>query len=398
MPANPLDLFAWMEHSEFGYALLIFLLFVIPRFFVTLGVPHALSAFALGLLCSLTSNAFVNDATIQLMASLGITSLFLYAGLEVNFDEIRQKRGVLAQHVGLVALTIVGLVVVLIASIQLDTRAAIILALAVLTPSAGFIIESLDAQPHTEAQGFWIRNKAIAAEILALAVLFVVVQSGSLWKLSGSILVMAGMLIILPISFKIFAKKVAPVAPHAEFGFLLMVAFMAAMVTKKLGAYYLVGAFIVGIVARRFEDMADAPDNRHDVMRSIKLFASFFTPIYFFQAGMAISLGDLSIGALAFGGLLFVTLAPLCIAKVMAHRRVSVKEDRAESFNIATNMLPNLVFGLVLADILRTKFATPPYVFGGLVIYTVAITALPAILARRTPRSKATNQMGAPIA
>jgi hypothetical protein len=41
------------------------------------------------------------------------------------------------------------------------------------------------------------------------------------------------------------------------------------------------------------------------------------------------------------------------------------------------------VFGLVIAEILRDRLAAPPAVYGGLILYTLATTILPAFVFRR---------------
>jgi hypothetical protein len=47
---------------------------------------------------------------------------------------------------------------------------------------------------------------------------------------------------------------------------------------------------------------------------------------------------------------------------------------------IGISMLPTLVFTLVIAEILRDRFALPVWVHGGLVIYTLLNTLIPAIV------------------
>jgi hypothetical protein len=49
--------------------------------------------------------------------------------------------------------------------------------------------------------------------------------------------------------------------------------------------------------------------------------------------------------------------------------------------------MPNLVFGLVLADILKTKMNLPINVFGGLIIYTLFITLLSPLIIKLLPES-----------
>src|SRR3546814_1754976 len=84
--------------------------------------------------------------------------------------------------------------------------------------------------------------------------------------------------------FIAFGRWIVPHAPGSEFSLLVMVGFLAAFITYKLGVYYLVGAFIAGLIARllriRMPRLA-SNDNIH----ALRLFATFFVPFYFFHAG-----------------------------------------------------------------------------------------------------------------
>jgi len=65
---------------ELGYVVLLFALFVGPRFLLRFGLPTAVSSLGLGALAGLGLHQFVHDPTIGLLATLGIVALFLFAG------------------------------------------------------------------------------------------------------------------------------------------------------------------------------------------------------------------------------------------------------------------------------------------------------------------------------
>ncbi|MGE4234191.1 MAG: cation:proton antiporter [Bacteriovoracia bacterium] len=370
--------------SEFRYPALIFILFVFPRFLVRYGIPLAISAFALGVVSNHVFDAFIRDGTVKLLSSFGIIALFLFAGLEVDIREIRDHLRVLLEHI---VIRIIALLITtaFIASIfGLNIRAASLLALALVTPSTGFILESLETSKLAQKQKFWIKTKAISVELIALFVMFVSVKSGTLTELTSSIGIMVGLVLILPLVFKFFAERIAPYAPKSEFGFLVIVATLAGMLTKKLGAYYLIGAFLVGVAARRFEESVPALSSKN-TLRSIKVFASFFTPFYFFSAGLGMSKRELSLEALLLGLAAVLIIAPLRVFLVMLHRKLSLRESFTTSFPIAVSLLPNLVFGLVLAQILQDVFHIRNEIFGGLIFYTVVVTLIPPIALKLMP-------------
>jgi Kef-type K+ transport system membrane component KefB len=143
--------------------------------------------------------------------------------------------------------------------------------------------------------------------------------------------------------------------------------------------YYLVGAFVVGVGAKRFEAILPSIASE-SMVSSLKNFASFFMPFYFFNAGIGFSSDLLSIKSLLLGAALALTIGFIRIFLICLHRKISLKESLDKSFPISVTLLPNLVFGLVLAGSLERDPSFPTWVVGGLVVYTVIITSIPPLL------------------
>src|SRR5690606_7656167 len=76
---------------------------------------------------------------------------------------------------------------------------------------------------------------------------------------------------------------------------------------------------------------------------------------------------------------------PFRILLVSLHRRIRLGESLRDSLRVGVPMLPTLVFTLVIAGILRERFPVPPYVFGGLVVYTLIATVVPSLVFRTPP-------------
>lgn len=366
---------------ELDYVLLLFALFVVPRILQRYGMPTAITSVALGALAGVVFGLFAGDATVQLLSTFGIVSLFLFAGLEVDFPELQRERRVLAQHV------IIGMASLLLVTLAagwvfgLGWRPALLVGLALMTPSTGFILDSLRVLRVSPEERFWIKSKAVAAELVALGVLFIALQSTSTGKLSVSLLVLIGMIVLLPLLFRLFASLVVPFAPKSEFAFLLMLAVLCAFITRRLGVYYLVGAFVVGITAQRFRARLPAIASEQ-MLHAVELFASFFVPFYFFNAGLHLRAGDFGVDALAAGGAFLLLAIPLRIAIVALHRRVALGESWRQGARIGVSMLPTLVFTLVIAEQLRDTYSVPRAVFGGLIIYTLLNTLVPGLALR----------------
>ncbi len=370
-----------LSSPEAQYMVLIFALFVLPKFLIRLGIPFAISAFGFGFGASAIGFDFFDFDVVKLLATLGIVSLFLLAGLEVEVEELQKRKTFLIQHVLVYLATFIVAGLVLVLGLGLDVRPGLLLALAILTPSTGFILDSLDSSKVPEDTKFWIRSKAIAAEIVALLLMFVLVKSMSITEFLLAAGGMGLLILALPFSFRFFVRVIAPFAPRSEFGFLLMAALLSGLITKKLGAYYLVGAFIVGIVARRFEGSLPRLTSK-SMLKAIKFFSSFFIPFYFFRAGFLLSPDQFTLKAIGIGLLLLIIFIPLRFFSVVWHRRIFFGERNVQNFPIAASLLPNLVFGLVLADLIQSLFKLPPPFEGALITYTLGATLAPPLLMR----------------
>lgn len=367
---------------EIGYVAVLFALFVIPRALQRFGLPAAITSLALGAGAGLGLGLYQEDTTIHLLAALGISALFLFAGLDVDTRELRANAAVLGQHLLVRAALLAGVAWAIVSFLGFEPRMATMLALALLTPSTGFILDSIGQLGLSDPEKRWVKSKAIATELLALLVMFGTLQSTTLERLGVSLLVLAAMIALLPLLFRTFTVFVVPFAPRSEFAFLLMMAVVCAFVTRALGVYYLVGAFVVGMAAQRFRERLPAIASEQ-MIHAVEMFASFFVPFYFLGAGLQLRRGDLNLGSLAYGAAFLAVIVPLRAATVVLHRWLALREGPRTGVRVAVAMLPTLVFGLVIAEILRDRFAAPREVFGGVILYTIATTLLPSLFFRR---------------
>jgi Kef-type K+ transport system membrane component KefB len=191
------------------------------------------------------------------------------------------------------------------------------------------------------------------------------------------------MVVLLPLLFTALGKYVVPYAPGSEFSLLVMVGLLAAYLTKQLGVYYLVGAFLVGMVARLLRERMPALASEEN-LRAVKLFASFFVPFYFFNSGVNVPSGALQWNSLWLGIALTAAITPARVGIVWAQRRLLVREDTRSSLRVAVALAPTLIFTLVLASILRERFAVPDALYGALLVYAALTTMLPSLALSRS--------------
>lgn len=364
------------------YLLLIFALLVIPRAVQRFSVPAPLTCLLFGIGAVLWLGDGAHDAVVNLLAILGISSLFLFAGLEVDLAQLRKGLWPLLLHLLIRSATLVGVAWLAWHYAGMSWQAAGLLALALLTPSTGFIMDSLAQLGLNEEERFWVTSKAIAGELLALVAMFVVMQADDPLQLGLSSLVLTAMLVGLPLLFIGLGRWVAPHAPGSEFSLLVMVGMLAAYITYWLGVYYLVGAFIAGLVARLLQRRMPLLAS-HDNLHALRLFSSFFVPFYFFNAGTHVPGDALSLEALGLGVLITLVVLPLRLAVIVLQRRMVFGESLRSSLRVALALSPTLIFTLVLAGIMREHFAVPPVLYGALLFYAAVTTLLPSLVFRK---------------
>lgn len=365
--------------TDLVYLGLIFALIVIPRAMQRFRLPAPLTSVALGLAAATLFSATSHDSVLTLLSTLGISSLFLFAGLEVDVRVLWRGRWPLLAHLVLRSAVVAVATALAMRYGGYPWNTAALLALALLTPSTGFILESLPRLGLDEDECQWVRLKALGGEILALLALFIVLQADSVPHLGMSTAAVLAIIFGIPLLFRALVRIIVPYASGAEFSLLVMVGLIAAYLTDYLGVHFLVGAFIAGFIARvlrrRLPGLAS-----DDNLRAIQLFASFFVPFYFFHAGMEVPLAALSLSALKLGMILSAVVIPIRIAVIWLQRRFLKGESAMGSLRVATALTPTLIFTMVLATILHDRFHLPDSYFGALLIYAAVTTLLPSIL------------------
>ncbi|PKO54032.1 MAG: sodium:proton antiporter [Betaproteobacteria bacterium HGW-Betaproteobacteria-20] len=369
--------------SQLIYLTVIFTLLVIPRALQRFRIPAPLTCFALGISISIVGVEYANDPTLALLATLGISSLFLFAGLEVNIHDLRKGIWLLLGHLFVRCIILAACVWIGTSYFEFSWQVAALLALAALTPSTGFILESLPNMGLNEDEKFWVTNKAIAGELLALLLLFLVLKSDSYESLAVSSAMLFMLAFGLPFLLMLLGRTVIPHAPGSEFSLLVMVGLIAAYVTKELGVYYLVGAFLAGFAARQLREKMPtlaSDENLH----AVKLFASFFVPFYFFYSGMKVPEGALLWQSLWLGLIITAVVLPLRVLSIILQRLVVHKDAWKSSLSISLALAPTLIFTLVLATILHERYDISDTLFGGLLVYAALTTMLPALVLNKS--------------
>ncbi len=378
--AYPFSAFPMNPTSEqILFLALIAALMVVPRVLQRWRIPAPLGAFAIGMLASFAAPGFVPDNVLHLLATLGISAVFLFAGVELEPDDFRRGRWPLLANLIGNALVLGAVSWAAMHFFHMRWQVAALLALALLTPSTGFILNALGSFGLNDDERYWVTIKAVAGELLALAVMFVVLESHSWEALSLSMAALAALAAALPVVLLLLGRYVIVFAPGSEFSLLVMVGVLASYVTFALGVEYLLGAFLAGFAARmlraRLPGMASEAN-----LHAIEMFASFFVPFYFFDRGLHVPAQSLSLRALILGLVITAAALPLRIGVVWLQRLFIRGESLRGSLRVATALTPTLVFTLVLAALLRTRFGLDDTWYGALLLYAGLSTWLPSLV------------------
>jgi Kef-type K+ transport system membrane component KefB len=381
---------------------------IVPRMLQRLPVPAPVWALLLGVGTGFIVPDFRGDTVIVQLGVLGVASLFLFAGIEVQVADLRADARVLTIHIAtrVVSLAALSCGIVLlpeiapaaIAAPAFDLRSAVLIALAVLTPSTGFILGSIGAMGLDADEQRSVRLKAIAAEILALAAMFVALGSSSAPTLLGSTIALVALAIAIRVLFHGAARFLVPYAPGSEFSLVIVVALVAAYVTHALGVHYFVGAFVVGVLIQQVRGDLPVATSR-ETIHAIELFSSFFMPYFFFNAGLSLPTSAMSVEAVLLGLLLSAVALPLRVLVVTLQRRLTLRERWHEGLRISVPLLPTLIFALVIAEVLRTDFGLDDTYYGALVVYALVSTIVPSFVlktaaGRFDPASLAQREAG----
>jgi len=361
------------------YLGMVFCLLVVPRALQRFRLPSALTCFALGVVVAMFYKPLAGDRVMDVVSALGIASLFLFAGLEVDLVEIRRQVPRISSHLGLRVLFVALFAWLVIRFLHLGWQASTLLALGLLTPSTGFILDTLPDSGLPVKEQNEVEIDAVAGEMTALVLLFVVSQAGSIQTLAICSVGLFLLVALTPFLFLALGKYVVPYAPGSEFSLLIMVGVICAVITNGLGIHFLIGAFTAGLVAGQLKERMVTLVS-YENLQAVRLFASFFIPFYFFHEGLNVPGGALVLKSVLYGVGLLVVVLPVRIGKIWAQSCWLSKRGVRGGFRVAVALTPTLIFTLVIAGILHETFHIDDALYGGLLIYAAGTTLLPSFV------------------
>lgn len=365
--------------SDIEYLAIFITVLVFPKLLLRARIPSGITALLIGVLFAKFDPELRGEQIFRFLSQIGITSLFLFAGLEVDLKELKEDKVYLTKYLSKFSLILAGISIALFYYFGWSWQVCLIFSLGIFTPSAGFIMNSLHSFDVNEDQEYWIKSKAISKEVLSIFLLFFALQWGDPKKLVLSSAFFILLFIFLPLIFRLFFKFISPHAPNSEIPFLVALSLISGVISKEIGAYYLVGAFIVGIIGSRFRGKIFS-EGEDALFRSLSSFFNVFLPFYFFYAGTKIKVGDIPLESLWYACLLFIAFVPVRLVIIKTSLRFFLDEILENTYKVSFSLMPTLIFGLVISGILLERGLVPSKYAYALIIYTLLTSLFPSLM------------------
>ena len=366
------------------FFVILALLFFLPKVVnSTTKIPDALTELLIGIILGITiPSFFFIDDMITILATIGIVTLFVFSGMDVDTNFIVKNKKFFTEHIilHLIIFLAVGLAVQL--YMQLSLQIAFLISLALTTPSASFILSSVKTVEKERKQ--WIESKALAGEITGITLMVILLNLSDFMMLLLSLITLVLLILILPFAMEFLYKKLFSKIIGCEFSFIFVVTMISAFITEFVGINFLVGAFIAGFVAKRFiNDIVKDESYEHcsehfgqQLIIGFGFFVLIFAPFYFFSVGLNITRAMLAPDRLIIAVMLCVVIVLLRISIMSLHRIIRIKEKIFNAVYINALCVPTLVFTFVVTDILLKQFQISTVTYSVLMLYGVLTTII----------------------
>jgi Kef-type K+ transport system membrane component KefB len=364
----------------FEFIILLAILFFIPKLLTRLSFPQPFSELLLGIILGPTIFAFFTlDPLIELMGTIGIITLFFIAGFEVDIPSIRKKKSIHMQHAVLHVVLIAVVTTIMGFITDFTFIETILITIALLTPSAGFVIAALKSLHLHKYLVSWIEAKVVSMEVFSLLMLLIIMKIDEPVSMIGAILLLGLVIIILPNTLRFFYNHFITKG-HADTFLIFVMTLAVAFLTHELGVHYIIGAFIVGLVVSTIEIKGkDTTVNHKKIWNTFGTFTAIFAPFYFFSVGLRINQSFFELQTIGLACLLFIGIGSIRIMTTFGHRRTTIKERPQSSLMVAVLTSPTLLFTFIMADILLLEFGISNAAYNILIMYGLLSAILPMV-------------------
>lgn len=378
------------------FFIILALLFFVPKVVNSkTKIPDALTEVVIGIILGIAiPSYFFIDDMIKILATIGIVTLFVFSGMDVDTKFIVKNNKFFIEHILLHIIVICFVGFLIQYYLQLSFQIAFLISLALTTPSASFILSSIKTIDKEDKQ--WIESKALAGEITGLILMVILLSLSDITKLFLSLVTLVLLITLLPLILELLYKKMFSKIIGSEFAFIFVVAMISAFITEFVGIHFLVGAFIAGFVSKRFisdivkDGLYENFSEHHgqQLIIGFGFFALVFAPFYFFSVGLNIKGSMFAIDILIVAILLCIVIVLLRIGVMSLHRIIRIKEKLSTAMYINALCIPTLVFTFVITEILVVQFQISNDIYSVLMLYGIFTTVIGATFFLMVLRNK----------
>ncbi len=235
---------------------------------------------------------FFIDDMITILGTIGIVTLFVFSGMQIDTNFIVTNKKFFTEHIILHVFIFIAVGISIFFYLQTSQQIALLISLALTTPSASFILSSILIIKKERKQ--WIERKVLSGEITALIFMDILLCLSDITRLLLSLVVLFLLISLLPVILKFLFKKLFSELEGCEFSFIFVITMISSFITEFVGIHFLVGAFIAGFVAKRFiSDIVKDESYEHcsevfgqQLVIGFGCFVLIFSPFYFFSVGL----------------------------------------------------------------------------------------------------------------
>ncbi len=335
---------------------------------------------------------WAEPASIELLANVGLGFLFLLAGYELDLTLFGQKAGRLAL-VGWAVTVVLALAVVGLLEAAGLVRAFVPVALALTTTALGTLLPILRENDMLGGPfGRYILAAGAVGEFLPVVAIAIFLGANGKFLGLISLCAVGALALLLTLAPRLVRGRVAQIMREGEHAtaqttlrWTLALLLLLLVVANKFGLDVVFGAFLAGVVLRRW-----APGDVHVLEEKLDAVGyGFFIPVFFVASGMGLDLRSIveAPGRLILFFVLLLVVRGL--PTLLLYRTALPLSQRVELVFLAATALPLLValsaIGLATGTMLPENAAA---LVGAGVLSVLVFPAAAVAIHRRHTRSQ----------
>lgn len=380
-----------MGHGELDYILNIALVLAFAGFGGILSrklkQPVVLGQILAGVLIGpVVLNIVKPDLIISSYAEIGVILLMFLAGLETDIGDLKKTAGAASAIAlgGIIAPFVMGFVAVYYLFPQEGMIGAAFVGVILTATSIGISVQVLrELKKIKDKTGISILGAAVIDDIIGILLLTIILGIASPTDNAGIGMVlikMTGFFILAGISGRVFSsymyKYSAKMLRNRNVGaFAIITCFLLAYLAQRFGVAAIIGAYFTGIV------FSVTPYNNRVEQDVSNIAYTLFTPIFFLNIGLSISVGSINLIIVPVIVLFLIAISSKVIGCSIGAK--AMRYTYRESLQVGIGMMPRGEVVLITANIAKAGGFISNTIFTSLVVVVLLTTIVTPVLLKK---------------